>query len=103
MKPRRDPAAGEAAERLGALLREAHHRIEAARSSRISQAEMASALGLSARAYVDYLHGRGPAGVRIAFDILSMLDDREVVAILRRWREGNENNGKDYARGADVL
>ena len=66
-----------AAERLGAILREAHHRIEAAESGRISQADMAARLGVSQRAYVDYLHGRGPAGARVAFDILAMLGDDE--------------------------
>lgn len=86
---------GLAAERLGAILREAHHRIEAAESGRISQAEMATRLGVSQRAYVDYLHGRGPVGVRIAFDILAMLGDDEAVSLLRRWREGNISNGKD--------
>lgn len=88
----------EPSERLGAALREAHHRIEAAESSRISQAEMASRLGVSQRAYVDWLHGRGPSGARAVFDLLSMLDDREAVEILRRWREGNgsgKNDGGD--------
>ncbi len=83
-----------AVERLGAILREAHHRIEAAESGRISQAEMAGRLGVSQRAYVDYLHGRGPAGARVAFDILAMLGDDEAVTLLRRWREGNSKNGR---------
>lgn len=78
-----------AANRLGAILREAHHRIEAAESGRISQAEMAARLGVSQRAYVDYLHGRGPAGARVVFDILAMLGDDEAVALLRKWRDGN--------------
>lgn len=82
-------------DRLGALLREAHHRIEAAESGRISQADMAARLGVSQRAYVDYLHGRGPAGVRVAFDLLAMLGDEEATAIVRRWREGKTNNGND--------
>lgn len=78
-----------AANRLGAILREAHHRIEAAETGRISQAEMAVRLGVSQRAYVDYLHGRGPVGARVALDILAMLEDDEAVVLLRRWREGN--------------
>ncbi|MBN8169655.1 helix-turn-helix domain-containing protein [Burkholderia multivorans] len=86
---------GAAAARLGAILREAHHRIEAAESGRISQAEMAARLGVSQRAYVDYLHGRGPAGARVALDILAMLGEDEAVALLRRWREGIGKNGKD--------
>lgn len=90
---------GAAAERLGTILREAHHRIEAAESGRISQAEMATRLRVSPRAYLDYLHGRGPAGVRIAFDILAMLGDDEAVALVRRWREGNRKNEKDRNGG----
>jgi hypothetical protein len=86
---------GLASERLGAILREAHHRVEAAESGRISQAQMATRLSVSQRAYVDYLHGRGPAGVRVAFDILAMLGDDEAVSLLRRWREGNIGNGKE--------
>lgn len=96
MKPHDD---GAAAERLGAILREAHHRVEAAESGRISQADMAARLGVSQRAYVDYLHGRGPAGARVAFDILAMLGDDEAVALLRRWREGNIGNGKERNGG----
>lgn len=81
------------AERLGELFREAHHRVEAAESERISQSEMAARLGVSARAYVDYLRGRGPAGARVALEMLSMLDDHEVVKILRRWRDEKGNCG----------
>ncbi len=92
MKSERDR---DAAERLGEMFREAHHRVEAAESGRISQAEMAARLGVSARAYVDYLHGRGPAGARVALEVLSMLDDREAVGILRRWRDGKEKYGQD--------
>ena len=87
------------AERLGGIFREAHHRIEAAESGRISQAEMASRLGVSQRAYVDYLHGRGPAGFRVAFDILAMVGDDEAIALLRRWREGYMEKGKNRDGG----
>lgn len=90
MKPPDDSVA----ERLGAMFREAHHRVEAAESARISQAEMAARLGVSQRAYVDYVRGKGPAGARVALDILVMLDDDEAIAILRRWREGNKKNGQ---------
>ncbi|WP_234774565.1 helix-turn-helix domain-containing protein [Paraburkholderia tropica] len=79
-------------ERLGALFREVHHRVEASESARISQAEMAARLGVSQRAYVDYIRGKGPAGARVALDLLAMLDDAEAIAILRRWREGKQIN-----------
>ena len=81
-----------ASEKLGELLREAHHRVEASCSERITQSEMAARLGLSARTYVDYLHGKGPAGARVVFDILAMLDDREAISILHSWRDGNRKS-----------
>ena len=87
--------------RVGAILRETHHRIEAAERSRISQAEMAARLGISARAYVDWLHGRGPSSVRALFDLLTMLGDREVVEILSHWREGSRNSEKNEGGESD--
>ena len=82
-------------DRLGAALREAHHRIEARESARISQSEMALRLCVSQRTYVDWLHGRGPSGARAVLNLLSMLDDREAVEILRHWREGNGSEKSD--------
>ncbi|MCI1041822.1 helix-turn-helix domain-containing protein [Caballeronia zhejiangensis] len=90
MKPH-DESVGE---RLGALFREVHHRVEAAESARISQADMATRLGVSPRAYVDYIRGKGPTGARVALDVLAMLDDTDAIAILRRWREGKQIDGR---------
>lgn len=84
---------------LGELVREVHHRVEAAERARISQSEMAARLGVSARSYVDYLHGRSPAGMRIAFDLLAMLDEIELVAIVQRWRE--HRHGPEGERSSD--
>jgi len=81
-----------ATERLGELLREAHHRLEAAESSRISQSKMAARLGVSQRAYVNYLHGRGPTGARVALEILSMLEEEEAIRLLRQWRQWSLEN-----------
>lgn len=87
----KNPTDNSSSDRLAATLREAHHRIEAVTGSRISQADMACRIGVSPRTYVDWLHGRAPSGARAVFDLLSMLDDRESVEILRRWREANES------------
>lgn len=78
-----------ASEKLGELLREAHHRVEASCSERITQSEMAARLGLSARTYVDYLRGKGPVGACVIFEILAMLDDSEAISLLHSWRDGN--------------
>lgn len=70
------------------LLRELHHRVEARERSRISQAAMASRLGISARTYLEYLRGtNSPVGMRVVLDLLCMLDDQAVVQLIQHWRD----------------
>ncbi|HGM7193528.1 MULTISPECIES: helix-turn-helix domain-containing protein [Pseudomonadota] len=75
------------------LLRELHHRIEAKERARISQAVMASRLGISARTYLEYLRGtNSPVGMRVVLDLLSMLDDQSVIQVIHHWRESQQTN-----------
>lgn len=75
------------------LLRELHHRIEAKERARISQAVMASRLGISARTYLEYLRGtNSPVGMRVVLDLLSMLDDQSVIQVIHHWRELQQTN-----------
>lgn len=70
------------------LLRELHHRVEAKERGRISQATMASRLGVSSRTYLEYLRGtNSPVGMRVVFNLLCMLDDEAVLQIINRWRD----------------
>lgn len=79
--------------RVNDLLRELHHRIEAKERARISQAVMASRLGISARTYLEYLRGtNSPVGMRVVLDLLSMLDDQSVIQVIHHWRESQQTN-----------
>lgn len=70
------------------LLRELHHRVEAKERGRISQATMASRLGVSSRTYLEYLRGtNSPVGMRVVFDLLCMLDDEAALQLINRWRD----------------
>ena len=70
------------------LLRELHHRVEAKERGRISQAAMASRLGISSRTYLEYLRGpNSPVGMRDVFDLLCMLDDEAALQLINRWRD----------------
>ena len=75
------------------LLRELHHRIEAKERSRISQAAMAERLGVSSRTYLEYLRGtHTPVGMRVVLDLLTMLDDDDVIQLLQHWRTAQQNH-----------
>jgi putative transcriptional regulator len=69
------------------LLRKMHHCIEAKKGHRISQANMATHLGISTRTYLEYLRGtNSPLAMRVLFDLLSMQDDSALLEIISIWR-----------------
>ena len=75
------------------LLRELHHRIEAKERARISQAAMASRLGISARTYLEYLRGtNSPVGMRVVLDLLCMLDDQSAIQVIQHWRDAQQTS-----------
>jgi len=82
-------------EELRATLRNLHHRIEAKERSRISQTTMAGRLGISPRTYLEYLRGtHAPMGMRVVLDLLSMLDDDEILQVIHDWA-ATERNAKN--------
>ncbi len=77
------------------MLRELHHRIEAKERARISQSAMAERLGVSTRTYLEYLRGtNAPTGMRVVLDLLFMLDDNELVQIIKHWRSKSDANAQ---------
>ena len=77
------------------LLRELHHRIEAKERSRISQATMATRLGVSSRTYLEYLRGTNtPISMRVVFDLLAMLDDADISQLIQNWRSEQQTQLK---------
>ena len=65
------------------ILATAHHYVEANEHRRITQAEMAERMGVSPRAYAEYLRGREPAGMKALVALLGMLTEEQAGGVLR--------------------
>lgn len=75
---------------LRIILSTAHHYVEANEHRRISQAEMAERMGVSQRAYAEYLRGREPVGMRALIQLLGMLTEEQVVGVLNETKSAGK-------------
>lgn len=89
---------------IPSLLREIHHRIEAREQRSISQAEMASRLGIAHRTYVEYLRGTNtPKGIGVMYRLMQMLADNDLEQVMLRYpsmdkrASTNQPEPKEYA------
>jgi hypothetical protein len=65
--------------------------LQRAANRRISYASMASSLGVSQRAFAEWMRGaREPAAMEALLRMLSMLPDDEVSRVLNIWREKSQ-------------
>lgn len=65
--------------------------LQRAANQRISYAAMASTLGVSQRAFAEWMRGaRKPAAMEALLQMLSMLPDEEVSRVLGVWRETSQ-------------
>jgi transcriptional regulator with XRE-family HTH domain len=73
---------------LKELIRGAHHLIEAKEKRRITQEDMASRIGVGHRTYLEYQRGtNAPLAMKALLNLLSMLDDGEIVKVVREWTQ----------------
>jgi transcriptional regulator with XRE-family HTH domain len=71
---------------LKELIRGAHHLIEAKEKRRITQEDMAQRIGVAHRTYLEYQRGtNAPLAMRALLNLLNMLDDDEMVKVVREW------------------
>lgn len=76
---------------LKELISGAHHLIEAKEKRRITQVEMAQRVGVGHRTYLEYQRGtNAPLAMKALLNLLSLLDDDEIVKVVREWREAKE-------------
>ena len=73
------------------LFSKAHHLVEANESRRISQAEMAGRLGISVRAYAQYLQGQETTAMKSLVAVMGMLTEEQLVGLMK---EQKANKGK---------
>jgi hypothetical protein len=65
--------------------------LQRAANKRISYASMASSLGISERAFAEWMRGaREPVAMEALLRMLSMLPDEEVSRVLNVWREKSQ-------------
>ena len=73
---------------LKELIRGAHHLIEAKEKRRITQEDIASRIGVGHRTYLEYQRGtNAPLAMKALLNLLSMLDDGEIVKVVREWTQ----------------
>ncbi|MBA4709287.1 helix-turn-helix domain-containing protein [Aquitalea aquatica] len=75
---------------LKELIRGAHSLVEAREKRRITQEEMAKRIGVGYRTYMEYQRGtNAPLAMKALLNLLSMLDDQEVVRVVSEWRNSS--------------
>jgi len=73
----------------------AHKLIEARQARNISKKEMAEMLGVSERAYVEYSRGgSSPLAMKALLNLLSKLDEEELVKIIQKWKENDRTENR---------
>ncbi len=76
---------------LKELIRGAHHLIEAKKKKRITQEQMALRIGVGHRTYLEYQRGtNAPLAMKALLNLLNMLDDGEIVKMVREWEQDEE-------------
>ncbi len=73
------------------LFSKAHHLVEANEARRISQAEMAGRLGISVRAYAQYLQGQETTAMKSLVAVMGMLTEEQLVGLMK---EQKANKGE---------
>lgn len=75
---------------LKELIRGAHSLIEAREKKRITQEGMAGRVGVGYRTYMEYERGtNAPLAMKALLNLLVLLDDQEIVRVVREWGESN--------------
>jgi transcriptional regulator with XRE-family HTH domain len=78
---------------LKELIRGAHYLIEAKDKKRITQEDMAQRIGVRHRTYLEYQRGtNAPLAMKALLNLLNLLDDHEIVKVVREWEQNDEVN-----------
>jgi transcriptional regulator with XRE-family HTH domain len=76
---------------LNKLIRGAHSLVEAREKRRITQEDMANRIGVGYRTYMEYQRGvNAPLAMKALLNLLVMLDDQEIVRVVREWSASEE-------------
>jgi putative transcriptional regulator len=74
---------------LNELINKIHKDIEAQEVKDISKKEMAKRIGVAQRTYTEYTRGKNkPLAMKALLNILNELDDKNIVHVVRLWKQG---------------
>ena len=78
---------------LKEFIRGAHSLIEAREKKRITQEDMSGRVGVGYRTYMEYQRGtNAPLAMKAMLNLLALLEDQEIVRVVREWKESTEEN-----------
>jgi len=78
------------------IINRTHSLIEAKEMKKISQSNMAKKIGVSPRTYTEYTRGtNSPLAMKALLSMLNLLDDDEIVKIVRMWNKDINKSKKD--------
>jgi transcriptional regulator with XRE-family HTH domain len=86
MSPKINTNAMESNHSIHYVFSRAHHLIEANEARRISQAEMAQRLGISVRAYSNYLQGQETTALSALQKLLELLTEQQLFGLLHSYQ-----------------
>lgn len=70
------------------IINRTHSLVEAKEMKKISQSSMAKKIGVSPRTYTEYTRGTNePLAMKALLSMLNLLDDDEVVKVVRMWED----------------
>lgn len=81
---------------LKKLIRGAHSLIEAKEKQHVTHTQMAGRVGVGPRTYTEYQRGtNAPLAMKALLNLLVMLDDDQIVKVVREWQTEGEQNDDD--------
>jgi transcriptional regulator with XRE-family HTH domain len=76
---------------LKELISGAHFLVAAKEKKRITQMDMADRIGVGHRTYMEWQRGtNAPLAMKALLNLLNLLDDAEIVKVVREWRIPSE-------------
>lgn len=79
--------------RLSAVFRQIHLRVQVQSGCTLTHSELAHLAGVGSRSVGDWMRGASaPSGMRAILELLSQLQEGDVMAVLQEWRASSTSN-----------
>lgn len=86
-------ASADQSNRLSAVFRQIHLRVQVQSGCTLTHSELAHLAGVGSRSVGDWIRGASaPSGMRAILELLSQLQEGDVMAVLHEWRASSTSN-----------